>query len=324
MPGAGRNHGAPPDRAPWRRRILGASSWRSAPRTGASRRTFALVGMGFSGSPAQDRRAATCPGSSAPGQASAASSDAGCWRACGRRFGKPSRARISRDRIASGAVPPGGHRGAGSRWNLATSPAETSAHERGQHAVVAAANRLAFDQQDRAHAGETGANVRTAAPKLTQAGRPRGRREHDVPAHMSFPRQHRTNPIERLNKDVKRRADAVGVFPSAASIMRLIGHPMVARTLGATMACCCSSRTTHGSPRAADGRGLRPDRHGGDRLHPRHNHEGRLIMPAGHAGESHRLDGRDLAGRCHGGDLRPRPCGSPILPLSAQRGAPSR
>lgn len=45
---------------------------------------------------------------------------------------------------------------------------------------------------------------------------------------MSFPRQHRTklhstNPIERLNKEVKRRADVVGIFPSEASIMRLIG-----------------------------------------------------------------------------------------------------
>ena len=34
---------------------------------------------------------------------------------------------------------------------------------------------------------------------------------------------HSTNPIERLNKEVKRRADVVGTFPSEASITRLIG-----------------------------------------------------------------------------------------------------
>jgi len=45
---------------------------------------------------------------------------------------------------------------------------------------------------------------------------------------MGFPVQHRaklrsTNPLERLNKEVKRRADVVGIFPCESSIVRLIG-----------------------------------------------------------------------------------------------------
>ena len=52
--------------------------------------------------------------------------------------------------------------------------------------------------------------------------------EHDVLAFMSFPKAHRlqihtTNPLERLNAEVKRRTDVVGIFPNEAAITRLVG-----------------------------------------------------------------------------------------------------
>jgi transposase-like protein len=52
--------------------------------------------------------------------------------------------------------------------------------------------------------------------------------EHDVLAHLDFPAVHRvkihsTNTLERLNKEIKRRANVVGIFPNEGSIRRLIG-----------------------------------------------------------------------------------------------------
>ena len=45
---------------------------------------------------------------------------------------------------------------------------------------------------------------------------------------MTFPREHRsklhsTNPLERLNGEIKRRTEVVGIFPNEAAVYRLVG-----------------------------------------------------------------------------------------------------
>jgi transposase-like protein len=95
--------------------------------------------------------------------------------------------------------------------------------------MVAATIRTVFFQPD-------ADSARATWRKIADGFRPRWPRlaqlldaaEDEVLAYLAFPQQHwrqiwSNNPQERLNKEIKRRTDVVGIFPNERAIIRLVG-----------------------------------------------------------------------------------------------------
>ncbi|MGH7015421.1 MAG: IS256 family transposase [Stellaceae bacterium] len=95
--------------------------------------------------------------------------------------------------------------------------------------VVAAFIGTAFAQEDAETARVQWRQVADQLrPKLPKLAALMDEAEADVLTYMSFPKDHRpklhsTNPLERLNGEIKRRTEVVGIFPNEAAITRLVG-----------------------------------------------------------------------------------------------------
>ena len=95
--------------------------------------------------------------------------------------------------------------------------------------VVSAFVATAFAQNDAESAKQQWRRVADQLrPKVPKLAVLMDEAEPDVLAYMTFPQQHRaklhsTNPLERLNGEIKRRTEVVGIFPNEAAITRLVG-----------------------------------------------------------------------------------------------------
>ena len=95
--------------------------------------------------------------------------------------------------------------------------------------MVGATIRTVFAQPDARSAREQWRRVADGfRPRFPRLAYLMDEAEEDVLSYAAFPSEHwqkvwSNNPLERLNKEVKRRTNVVGIFPNEAAVIRLVG-----------------------------------------------------------------------------------------------------